>query len=233
MLLSSKLAQLARTFEDEIPQRQGGLPVTLVLADRDLRSSVSVCLGTATRGPKLTLYDWLVRADFVLAVLLTVLAPLGLLLWSALRGREVIVRQLVTYWRVSSLLMVTVYLLAAAAPIGFLTGVLARVLIPLSLGFGWLKDKGEGRLETTFYRWKQVVSLYCLVGVLFNLPLLRCTFTWQIQPPCTAWLGPVREFVGLVHPGVSLDVLGVLAWIALGIYIVVFVTLYARDTNAT
>ena len=129
--------------------------------------------------------------------------------------------------------MITVYLLAAAAPLGFLTGVLARVLIPLSLGFGALKTDEGVRLESAFRRWRQTVSFYCLVGVLFNLPLLRCTFTWQIQPPCTAWLGPVKEFVGLVHPGVSLDVLGVLAWIALGIYIAVFIFLYTRDTSAT
>ena len=169
----------------------------------------------------------------MLAVLLTVLAPLGLLLWSALRGQKIIFRQLVTYWRVSSLLMITVYLLAAAAPIGFLMGVAARVLIPLSLGWPFRTRAAEGvddaRLASAFRYWRRTISLYCLVGVLFNLPLLRCTFTWQIRPLCSAWLSPVREFVGLVHPGVSLELLGTFAWIALGIYLSASTILYARN----
>ena len=124
--------------------------------------------------------------------------------------------------------MITVYLLAAAAPIGFLTGVAARVLIPLSLGWPF-KTTVSGELGRTFHRWRQVVSVYCLIGVLFNLPLLRCTFAWRIQPPCTAWLEPVRTFTGLLHPNVSVEVLGALAWVALGVYLATFVFLYMRE----
>ncbi len=180
----------------------------------------------------MTFYDWLVRLDFVLAVLLTVLAPLGLLFWAALKGREIIFRKLVNYWRVSSLLMITVYLLAAAVPIGFLTGIAARILIPLSLGFGRRIDEEESGFESSFYLWRQVVTIYCAVGVLFNLPLLRCTFAWNVQPPCTAWLGPVREFVGVVHPGVSFELLGTFAWVALGIYLLAFTLLYTRNSKS-
>ena len=154
-------------------------------------------------------------------MLLSVLAPLGLLLWAGISGHNLIFRKLVTYWRVSSLLMITVYLLAAAAPIAFLTGVAARVLIPLSLGWPFGEFAEERRLARAFNRWRQVVSVYCLIGVLFNLPLLRCTLTWQLQPPCTAWLGPVMAFTELFHPGVSVEVLGRIAWVALGLYLAV------------
>ena len=117
--------------------------------------------------------------------------------------------------------MITVYLLAAATPIAFLTGVAARVLIPLSLGWPFEAFAESGRLARTFHCWRQVVSVYCLVGVLFNLPLLRCTLTWQLQPPCAAWLGPVRAFTEFFHPGVSVEVLGGIAWAALGLYLAV------------
>ena len=124
--------------------------------------------------------------------------------------------------------MITVYLLAAAAPVGFLTGVAARVLIPLSLGWPFGATL-SGELGRTFHRWRQVVSVYCLIGVLFNLPLLRCTFAWRIQPPCTAWLEPVRTFTGLLHPNVSVEVLGT-RWLGLRSVFtsLAFVFLYVR-----
>ena len=56
----------------------------------------------------------LVWTDYRLAVLFTVLIPLVLLVWSSINGTESIVRLLVIYWRVASLLMITVYLMMAS-----------------------------------------------------------------------------------------------------------------------
>jgi len=62
---------------------------------------------------------------------------------------EAIQRLLTIYWRVSSLLAITIYLLIAALPVGFISGLMARILIPISLWF-WvdlneeIEDQPEG-----------------------------------------------------------------------------------------
>jgi len=80
---------------------------------------------------------------------------------------EAIQRLLTIYWRVSSLLAITIYLLIAALPVGFISGLMARILIPISLWF-WvdlneeIEDQPRGA-ETHF----QLVALgdYCLLSV--------------------------------------------------------------------
>ena len=96
-----------------------------------------------------------VWTDYRLAVLFLVIAPLLLLLWAFVSQVEAIQRLLIIYWRVSSLLAITVLLMIAAIPISFLSGWLARVLIPLSLWF-WV-DLNEDILDMAVWRPLKVV----------------------------------------------------------------------------
>lgn len=105
-----------------------------------------------------------IHADFVLAVLLTVLVPIILLLRSLLNGAlRHHIKPLLAYWRASSLLMVTVYLLIAQRPYAMISGVTARIAIAWSLmRFPYHND--------ALVRWWVWVTVgYCLAGAAVNM----------------------------------------------------------------
>lgn len=143
----------------------------------------------------------LVRLDFVAAVLLTVLAPLVLLIRAWTRHREQL-PALLAYWRSSSLLMVTVYLLAGERRSAFLTGIAARLLIPFTLRVA------PATTDRWFLRWRQAVRGYCLLGAVLNMPLLRCMRSHPPATICRAYAEPPREFAALLQPRASREQLG-------------------------
>ena len=105
-----------------------------------------------------------IHADFVLAVLLTVIIPLGLLLRSLFdQSKRHQLMPLLAYWRASSVLMVTVYLLMAQRPYAMVSGITARIAIAWSLlRFPCHND--------AFARWWVCLTVgYCLVGAAVNL----------------------------------------------------------------
>lgn len=181
-------------------------------------------------------YLQLVKADFVLAVSLTVIVPLALLL-ASFRYRPLLYR-LLAYWRVSALLAITVYLLTAEMSIGLATGVLARALIPpvLFWGDGLMQsaqplEKPDTSLYRWFYRWRAVVSLYCGAGVLFTLPLLDCGLSGYVTERCATWFVPPQMYASVLHPHAIWPQLGQYALIALfvyGIYLLLAVYEWAR-----
>jgi len=83
--------------------------------------------------------------DYRLAVVFAVVIPVILLLGVCAKA-EAIQRLLTIYWRVSSLLAITIYLLIAALPVGFISGLMARILIPISLWF-WVDLKKKLRIS--------------------------------------------------------------------------------------
>jgi hypothetical protein len=99
-----------------------------------------------------------VHADFVMAVILTVIYPMLFLLRALCfpayhHQRGVWLR----YWRTASLLMVAVYGLAGGQAQAAVTGMLARVAIT--------KVVLEMRLDTGWARrWQWACATYCLVG---------------------------------------------------------------------
>lgn len=138
----------------------------------------------------------LVRTDFVLAMLLLVITPLGLLV-ASIRDEKFLSAMLV-YWRVSSLLMIAVYLMAAELTVGFLAGVSARILIPLALYFG--DALGEVKTDRKlFLLWRRVATGYCTIGVFLTLPLLVCLFEGTISESSRVWLEPPKEFFKVFH----------------------------------
>jgi hypothetical protein len=168
-----------------------------------------------------------VWTDYRLAVVFAVLVPLVLVAWSFLNQSEGIFKLMVIYWRVASLLGITVYLLIGALPIGFLSGWLAMVLIPISLWF-WIDINDEIRdlphsnlkLLTTSWRWG--LSIYCAIGGLFQLSSLRCAFVSHSQlkddAACNIWLQAPWGFHAMLHSSTKPWFLGTLGIIGLVIY---------------
>lgn len=144
----------------------------------------------------------LTRVDFVTAVVLTVLAPLGLLVTALREGNSVQTQALLRYWRNSSLLMVTVYLLIGERRAAFLCGVAARMLIAWSLRQP-LAGSGPG-----YENWRRITHSYALYGAAFNLPLLKCALGGRADAFCQAYVEPAQEFGAFVHPRASRDLLG-------------------------
>ncbi len=173
----------------------------------------------------------LVWMDYRLAVLFTVILPLILLIWAFIQKIDAIQRLLIIYWRVSSLLAITVYLMIAALPIGFISALMARILIPISLWF-WLDlneeldDLRRSPLKLSFTSWRWAITVYNAVGALAFLPFVRCAFlnsTSLVEnQSCRIWLDPPWMYKEIFHPNWTPGFLGLLGLTGLVIYLLYF-----------
>jgi len=142
----------------------------------------------------------LVWLDFRLAVIFTVIIPLILLIWAWQVGVKSIQRSLIIYWRTSSLLAISVFLMIGGLPISFFSGIASRVLIPLSLWF-W-QDLNEEiaivrhQIRPVYHAWRWAVSVYCLGGLTFNLVFANCGLLSQAElyNTCQVWFEPPLAF---------------------------------------
>jgi hypothetical protein len=169
----------------------------------------------------------LVWTDYRVTVLFLFLVPLILLGWAFFQKAEAMQRLFIIYWRVASLLAITVYLMIGSFPIGFLAGWLARILIPLSLWF-WadlneeIADSPPSRLKLAFTSWRWAVSVYAVVGVLGQIPILRCAFissqAVRSDGICRIWLEPAWAFRETFHATTRPGFLGFLGFAALILY---------------
>jgi len=167
----------------------------------------------------------LVWMDYRLAVLFTVILPLVLLVWVTFKRMEAMQRLLIIYWRVASLLAITVYLMIGNLPIAFLTGFLARVLIPLSLWF-WndineeVADQAPSPLSLTFTSWRWATTIYCVLGSLASIPFLQCGFSSAVYetPFCQVWREAPLIFKDIFHNDYTPGFLAFFAILGLAIY---------------
>jgi hypothetical protein len=112
----------------------------------------------------------------VAAVLLLVLGPLGLLAASLRHADRR--SHLLAYWRASSLLMITVYLMIDGRPLAFVTGHAALVCIPLALymdGALHVADRAQRPqhgLDRWFRGWRRAATGFCGLSLLLTLPAL-------------------------------------------------------------
>jgi hypothetical protein len=182
--------------------------------------------------------DWLSTAiwtDYRLAVVFAVLVPLALVVWSFLKQSDGIHQLMLIYWRVSSLLAVSVYLLIAALPIGFLSGWIALVLIPISLWF-WvdindeIRDLPDSALKFATTTWRWALTVYCGLSVVFQAQTLRCGFLsheqLKLDIACEPWLRPAWGFREVIHSTTKpwfLGTLGLIGLVAYGVALSYFV----------
>ncbi len=168
----------------------------------------------------------LVWTDYRLAVLFTVIVPLILLIWAFVKKADSMVRLLIIYWRVASLFAITVYILIAEWPIGFLSGWGGRILIPIALWF-WvdinedIDDQPQRPLKLALTSWRWATTIYCLLGAIATIPFLGCAFSdGAVKTPfCRVWLEPALLFRQYFHPGSTPQFLGFLGMVGLFIYV--------------
>ncbi|MGQ9837266.1 MAG: DUF3177 family protein [Cyanobacteriota bacterium] len=150
--------------------------------------------------------------DYGLAVALTVLLPLILLVWAFLVGLRPLIQLLIVYWRVSSLLAVTVYLMIGGLPVSFLTGAMARLLILICLWFwsDWSAALQQSRtwVARAFLLWRWSLTGYMGLGILFSGAFVPCAFRGSLSEACQAWFAPPLGFREIFHPNVSVALLG-------------------------
>jgi hypothetical protein len=172
----------------------------------------------------------LVWTDYRLAIFFLVSMPLVLLLWATINRKEAIQRLLIIYWRVSSLLMITVYLMIPGWRIGFITAIAALILIPISLWF-WIdlneeiRDMSKSSLKLVFTSWRWATSIYCILGVFASIPFLNCGFSKNTlaESLCQIWLEAPQLYRQMFHnkPG-NEGFLGFMGMVGLTVYTVYF-----------
>lgn len=167
----------------------------------------------------------LVWTDYRLALLFAVFIPLTLLIWSWIKKSETVSLSMTIYWRVASLLGVTVYLMIAGLSIGFITALLAKILIVLSLWF-WvdlneeIREQPKRALHIGFSAWRWAMSAYCGIGAIIQLWFIRCAFSRDLlsSGTCQAWREPALAFKSYFHNGLTSGFLGFWGIVGLVIY---------------
>uniref|UniRef100_A0ACD5GPD4 DUF3177 family protein n=1 Tax=Desertifilum tharense IPPAS B-1220 TaxID=1781255 RepID=A0ACD5GPD4_9CYAN len=174
----------------------------------------------------------LVWMDYKLAVLFAVVFPLGLLIWATVKQSEAIIRLLIIYWRVASLLAITVYLLIAAVPVGYVTSLAARILIPICLWF-WvdlneeIEDIPPKRpLKLCFSAWRWAVSIYMVAGAIAQISSLQCAAQPKAQiitnAFCRLWLEAPWRYKEILHGGFTEGFMTFIGIAGLIIYVTYF-----------
>ncbi|MBT9312354.1 DUF3177 family protein [Leptothoe kymatousa] len=194
--------------------------------------------------PSSSFLQSLVWTDYRLAVVFTVLLPLVFLVWALIARAEVLQLLLIIYWKVSSLLAITLYLMIAGLPFSFLTAAIARILIPISLWF-WadlneeIREQPFSLLKLAFTAWRWGVSVYCGLGIILQIPFLRCAFSQATfaSDSCQVWLEAPKLFRQMFHAGFTPGFLGFWALLALISYVLtlsyfVFVKLGRQGRSA-
>ncbi|MFK8184152.1 MAG: DUF3177 family protein [Phormidesmis sp.] len=167
----------------------------------------------------------LVWTDYRLALLFAVFIPLTILIWSWVQKSEAISLLMTIYWRVASLLAITVYLLIGGWGIGFITALLAKVLMPLSVWF-WadlneeIREQPKKSLNLAFNVWRWALTIYCVCGAVVQLFSLSCAFVSVALggATCQAWREPSLVFKDVFHGGFTNGFLGFWGIVGLVIY---------------
>jgi hypothetical protein len=165
--------------------------------------------------------------DYWLELLFVLIIPIILLIWVFVQKSEAMQRLLMIYWRVASLLAITIYLMIGGFGVGFISALMARILIPIALWF-WVDINDEieyhpqGPLKLVFTSWRWATTVYCSLGALALLPFLRCAFSANMlkTPYCSVWLEAPLVFKEYFHHNSTHAFLGFLGIVTLGFYIV-------------
>ncbi len=119
--------------------------------------------------------------------------PLVLLVWAAVRRETAISRLMGIYWKVASLLVITLLLLTDQRPLGYVTALLAPVLMTVSVWF-WvdLNEELADRplrhpLVLTVRLWRWALSGFSVIAAGMAISSLSCVSAVK-GADCKAWL---------------------------------------------
>ena len=155
--------------------------------------------------PDLLLYRTLVWLDYRLAAVFALGLPLVLLVWSALKREQALTRLMGIYWKVASLLLITVLLLTDNRPLGYLLAVLSQLLVVISVWF-WV-DLNEELADLPPWRplpfvvraWRWGLTVFGVLGAALSAVALNCVGGGLTRPICRVWLEAPDD----LHGGVA------------------------------
>ncbi len=187
-----------------------------------------------------TLIRQLVWLDYRLALLFTVLIPFGLLVWAFRSDGEAIKKSLLLYWRVASLVLITIYLAIGSLGVSYISGIIALVLVILALWF-W-QDLNEDieashkSLKPIYLGWRWATTVYCVLSVGFRLLFANCAFmnAEQLSDICKIWFEPPLSFSTTFHNGIPVENLafvGVVGGIVYMLYLFFFLAFSLPKTG--
>ena len=147
-------------------------------------------------------YRALVWLTYRLAATFAVGVPLVLLIWSSWRREPLVLRLLGIYWKVASLMAISLLLLTDQRPLGYAMAVVAPVLMVISLWF-WV-DINEELADQPSWRplplvvkvWRWAFSGFGLLSLGMSVTGLGCMQQLQ-SPACLAWLEAPQGIHGL------------------------------------
>ena len=174
----------------------------------------------------------LIRLDYRLAVLFTVLTPLVLLLWAFAAKADALKLLLGIYWKVASLLAITTYLMIASIPVSFIAALGARILIPISLWY-WIdlneeiEEQPQRLLGFVFKTWRWSGTSYSGIGLVAQIISLPCAFQSSEAlsgvASCRAWLEPTWLYREYFHGNTNPSFLGFFGILGLALYVIYFI----------
>ena len=137
-------------------------------------------------------YRTLVWLTYRLAATFALGLPLVLLAWAALRREASLVRLLTLYWKVASLMGISMLLLTDQRPLGYLTAVIAPLLMAVCVWF-WvdlneeLEDLPLWRpLPLTVRLWRWALSGFAITSAAMTATALGC-MQQAGSADCLAW----------------------------------------------
>ena len=168
-------------------------------------------------------YVWM---DYRLALLFSLIIPIILLIWAFIQKAEGIQRLLIIYCKVASLLVITIYLMIGGLAVGFISGLMARILIPISLWF-WVDINDEieyqssGLLKFVFTSWRWATTVYSILGTVAFAAFLGCGFSANVlkKPYCSVWTEAPLMFKDYFHHNSKPAFLGFIGIVGLVIYV--------------
>ena len=148
-------------------------------------------------------YRALVWLTYRLAATFAVGLPLVLLVWSAWKKDAMVLRLLGLYWKVASLMAISLLLLTDQRPLGYLIAVIAPLLMVVSVWF-WvdlneeLADQPPWRpLSLTVRIWRWALSGFGVISLAMTATGLGCMQVLDTSD-CRLWLEAPRGIHSLV-----------------------------------
>ena len=149
-------------------------------------------------------YRALVWLTYRLAAVFALGLPAVLLIWAAVRREASMVRLLSMYWKVASLMGISMLLLTDQRPLGYLTALLAPLLMAVSVWF-WvdlneeLEDLPPWRpLPLTVRLWRWALSGFAVLFAAMMGTAMRCMQQGE-SSSCQAWLEAPRGVHAVVE----------------------------------
>ena len=147
-------------------------------------------------------YRALVWLTYRLAATFAVGVPLVLLIWSSWRREPLVLRLLGIYWKVASLMAISLLLLTDQRPLGYAMAVVAPVLMVISLWF-WV-DINEELADQPPWRpfplavkvWRWAFSGFALISLGMSVTGLGCMQQLE-SSACLIWLEAPQGIHGL------------------------------------